>query len=85
MGRMLRYFFTSTKKGAEWAHQVNECFEHQSIHHDLPREHIYTKETMSKELERFSSEGKFYEVSVLAMILADWKFDHRRFCNFQYN
>lgn len=85
MGRMLRYFFTSTKKGAEWAHQVNECFEHQRIHHDLPCKCIYTKETMTKELEKFSSEDKFYEARVLSMILDDWKCDDRRFCNFRYD
>ena len=82
---MLSYFFTSTKKGARWAHHIIECYDHQSVHHDLPRDHVYTKENMEEDLKTYLSEGKYYEVSVLSLILNDWEHDKRRFCHMIYD
>jgi len=61
-----------------------EDLKHQSKGHDLPSEHCYGKDEMKKDMAEYSSEGKYYEVSVLAMILDKWPEDCKT-CRFKYD
>lgn len=88
MGRILNYFFTSTRKGAWWAHRVYEDLDHQQIHHDLPYQKIYRYSEMKDEAKRFLDEEKYYEASVLLKVLSDWELKDgqpKKFCNFSYD
>jgi hypothetical protein len=91
MGRSLQYFFSSSHGGAWWAHFVYEPTAHQKTSHDLPYEKVYRYNVMVKEAQRYTDEGKFYEASVLYMILSDWEYKYnnagkrKKFCNFRYD
>lgn len=85
---MLNYFFTSTRNGADWAHNVHEDHNHQKVHHDLPYHKLYRYQEMKDEAKKFMDEEKFYEAQVLSLVLNDWEYRDgkpKKFCNFSYD
>ena len=74
------------KEADRFVNERDHCdFQFQRCDHDLPYSEIFTKESMKTMLDKFYQRKKYYEVSVLAIILDQFSNPTDQICIFNYD